>query len=296
MKKMYQSIRRFLYSTALIVCSSAILLMCDKDGEPVIYLEESEHFILHTTSDHASKSEVRKVLEAGEILFEEISKILGPERTPTDRIPVHLEGDFVDQGPYVDFEGIHLFRYSKKEGGYLALLAHEIVHTFNGKWFAQMEAWAWPTYKFFDEGFAEFIAQKVDPSKQGFPFYGYPEDVVVGSLVASGNYIPFDTLRKHHDALNQKCNLQTYPQRASWFTHLDERFGREAVFAIVFPSEEPTSEVVKDLAGISLVELDNMWETWIISRFEKIANREGISAAYLNRVSWYKPCIAGRDY
>ena len=153
-----------------------------------------------------------------------------------------------------------------------------------------MEAWDWSTYRFFDEGMAEYVAQKVDSLKQGFPFYGYSEHVVAGNLVVTNSHIPCDILRMHHFDYNEACNLQAYPQRTSWIRHLDEVFGRETLFSVVFPDIEPTNQVVDSLIGVSLIELDARWEAWIIQKYNSIQSAQTIADSYHNRTSWYTTC------
>lgn len=264
---------------------------CDKEPETITFLEESDHFILHGTSKVTSEEEIDKIIKISESLFADISDFLGDKHKQVSKIHIWLEGDMISKGSFVDFDGVHLYRYSEVDGGYFAVLAHELTHAFIAPWFIEMKAWDWPTYRFFDEGFAEYVAQKVDSLKQGFPFYGYSEHVVAGNLVASNTHIPCDILRAHHDDYNDACNLQAYSQRTSWIRYLDEVFGREALFSVVFPDKEPTDEVVDSLIGVTLIELDVMWESWIVQKYNSIEGAQEIAEDYKNRTSWYTPCV-----
>jgi hypothetical protein len=263
---------------------------CSKEPETVIYLQESDHFIMHGSSKVTSQEEIDMIIEKSESLFPVISDFLGDKYKQQPKIHIILEGDMISKGSFVDFDGMHLYRYSKEDGGYLAVLAHEITHAYMVAWYIEMEAWNWSTYGFFFEGIAEYVAQKVDPQKQGFPFYGYPEHVVVGDLVVTNMHIPCNILRIWHEDNNETCNLQAFTQRASWIRHMDEVFGREVLLSVVFPVIEPKSAVIDSLIGVSLMELDAMWETWITEKYNNIPGAQAIADAYHHRTSWYTPC------
>ncbi len=275
----------------ILLFSAAILTAtCSKNDPPKELRQESERFIILTNSIHGTLNEINLVETHAELMFNKIKNILGEERMPEKKITIRMEGAFIEQGPYFDPDGIHLFRYSPEENGYLALLTHELVHAVRETFYIEMETWNWPTYEYFDEGFAEYIAQLAEPNKTGFPFYGFSEHAVVGDLVLQGQFLPHDSLRTHHNELNQPCNLQTYPQRASWFRHLDEVYGREAMLAVAYPPEEPTPNVVKELVGVDLPTLDLQWENWIISQYENTEDADRTANEYRERTSWYSYC------
>lgn len=257
---------------------------------------ESEHFVFESTTENASEAEMTEGLAVAEVLFDKVSTFLGPDHTPSDRIRVVLEGDYNTQGAYVDFDGVHLFRYSLTNGGYWAVFAHEMVHAFGVPWFIAHAAWDWPTYRFFDEGFAEYVAAEVDPDRRGFPFFGFPEDVVVGHWVLTDTDIPPATLRERHEQLNTRCDLQAYSQRASWFRYLDESFGRAATLQVVYPDVEPTSSIVRGILGVGLDELDLRWDAWIRTRYASYPGAGAVAQAYGDRTPWYQTCLAGVDF
>ncbi len=265
--------------------------------EPVTELKrESTHFVFLSNTKHATLLEMEQGLVRAETLFQKISTLVGPALTPQKKIRVLLEGDFQDQGPYFDLEGIHLFRYSAEENGYWALIAHEMAHAFREAWYISHETSNWPTYAFLDEGFAEFVAQNVDPTKTGFPFYGFPEDVVAGYWVTHDQHIPPAVLRERHQALNQPCEIQAYPERASWIRYVDETYGRERLLDLVYHSEEPTSAFVQRILGVSLEQLDADWQAWIAARYAATPNAEATAQAYRERTSWAHICTAGVEF
>ena len=142
---------------------------CSKKVPTTNLQQESEHFIILSNSKYSSTAEIDLIKTQAELIYTRITPILGETLAPTNKIIIRLEGPFIDQGPYFDPDGIHLFRYSPKENGYLALLTHEMVHAFREDFYIEKETWNWPTYGYFDEGFAEYIAQLVEPEKNRLP-------------------------------------------------------------------------------------------------------------------------------
>ena len=279
-----------LFFTYLMLLLSVGFSTCSKD-EPLRDLrEESAHFIILTNSKNSTSSEISQVLTQAEQLYERIAAIVGEAHTPVNKITIRMEGSFTDQGPYFNDQGIHIFRYSREENGYLSLLAHEMVHAFREPFYLEKETWNWPAYPYFDEGFSEYIAQLVDSTKTGFPFYGFPESVVVGHMVLHKQHIPHTVMRGRHEAFNQPCNIQTYPARASWCRYIDEVYGRDALFALIFAEQEPTALVVQEVIGVDLSVLDQDWETWIVEKYQEIKDADRIAQQYLERVSWYAFC------
>ena len=103
-----------------------LLLLVPKNRAAQDLRQESEHFIILTNSDHSTPSEMDQVEAHAELMFINIRDIIGEERMPQKKITIRMEGPFIEQGPYFDPNGIHLFRYSPDENGYLALLTHGI--------------------------------------------------------------------------------------------------------------------------------------------------------------------------
>lgn len=255
----------------------------------------SEHFLFVSTTEDASEAEMDEAMVRGELLFGRIAEFVGHQ--PEETIRVVFEGDQTSRGSYVDFDGMHLYRYPDADGGYWAVIAHEMVHAFAVEWFIAHSAWDWPSYRFFDEGFAEYVAQEVDPGKTGFPFYGCEEDVVAGQwLTIPGAMIPQSTLRSRHAQLNDRCNLQAYSLRASWFRYVDDTYGRSALLRMVYPEVEPTTDLVEEITGDGLPKIDREWESWIRSRYAAHPDTVEVGQAYANRTSWYDLCLEGEEF
>lgn len=265
------------------------------EPDPRITLQ-GVHVVVSANADKATLAEAEAVLARAESLFSGISSYVGPTRFPWQRIPIELEGDPAGSGSRLDVDGVHLVRHAVDEGGYLAVLAHEMAHAFGASWFIEHEAWNWPTYRYFDEGFAEYVAQEVDPAKHGFPFYGFPEDAVAGHWLSAGLAIPAALLRIRHEDFNERCNLQAYTLRASWMRHLEELAGRDALLAVVYPDEEPTDPVLESIVGLDLESLDQAWQAWLEARFALRSDASTIGGAYAERTPWYRPCEEGIDY
>lgn len=201
-----------------------------------------------------------------------------------------MEGNFVEQGPYFDNLGIDLFRYSTSENGYLSLLAHELVHAFHEDYYIQYDPYRWEIYPYIDEGFSEYIAQLVDTSKTGFPWYGFNEYAVVGNLVLSENYIPQHVLRDQHFEINDQCNIQAYTQRSSWMRYIDETCGRETLLLLYYPEVEPTNDFFIDTLGVDLAIVDTAWASWVVEKYNNTPHASEIAETFRERTSWYSFC------
>jgi hypothetical protein len=256
---------------------------------------ESEHLVLLAHEGAATTAEAEAVMAYGESVHGPITAFLGSARVPHRKVEVLLMGAGADR--YVDGAGrIVLHRKPAPQGGYLDGLAHELTHALRYDYWQQHGTWGWPSFGFFEDGFAELVAVTVDPDKPGFPFFGVAEDVVAGYWVTSGQAIPHDILRPRNQELNAPCDHQAYTQRASWFRYIDETYGRTRTLAMAYSPVEVTDAVTGDLVDRSLSELDAEWEEWITARYSAIPNADSLARAYRAWVPESAVCVAGRDY
>ena len=263
---------------------------CQKDHDPEPLLVESDHFLVKTNTALSNISEVNEIVHQAEMLYRKILQVFGERRAPKSRITILLEGDFKEQGPYFDHQGIHLFRYTKEENGYLALLAHEMVHAFRKDYYIEFDPWRWSNYPFMDEGLSEYVAQLIDPGKTGFPLYGYDAIPVVGDQVLKDNWIPNDFLRANHHEINDHCNIQAYPQRSTWMQFIDEAFGRDTLLLLNYPESAPTSAFFERTLGMGLWAVDSAWQSWIIDQYHRYPNAAQMATDFRQRTNWYSYC------
>jgi len=279
-------------SSWFVLLSYLILfaLACEKEEDIIPINKETEHFILITNSQLSSNHEIDEVLERAEVLYTKILQELGESHRPQNKITIRLEGIFEEESPYFDNLGIHLFRYSRSEGGYLSALAHEMVHAFHEGYYIQYDPYSWENYPYLDEGFAEYVAQLVDGSKTGFPWYGYNEFAIVGNLVLSENWIPHHILREQHFEINDPCNIQAYTQRSSWMRYIDETYGRDTLLILNYPEAAPTDDFFINTLGVNLPTVDSSWESWVIEKYNSTPLASEIAEAFHERTSWYSHC------
>jgi hypothetical protein len=112
------------------------------------------------------------------------------------------------------------------------------------------------------------------------PTYGYPLDVVAGQWIAGGKAIGIDVLMKHHEQLNLRCLIQTYPLRSSFFAYLDDRYGLARVARLAYLEAAVTPAVYAQVFGVPLDRLTSDWTAWASSRFAKIADGQEQARRY----------------
>lgn len=291
--------RRFRLRAGLWACLFVAACGGSTEPEPTTPLARSSaHFDFESTTAEATPAEMDAGISLAEALYEDIAVLVGANHLPGRKIKVILEGPFRPDrsGGYIDEQGnVHLSRYRADLGGYFGSLAHEVAHAFRYTYWHRFLVGPWQNFGFIEEGFAEFVAQQVYPEKGGFPFYLYPEDVVVGHMLIRGDAIPMQVMRDRHD-LNTPCEWQTYPLRASWFRYVDETYGRAAVLAIAYAEVETTNEMIEDLLGTPIAQVDAGWDQWLRARYAAIPNAEVVAQAYMSRFGDQHFCQAGVDY
>jgi hypothetical protein len=84
--------------------------------------------------------------------------------------------------------------------------------------------------------------------------------------------------------------------RSSWFSYIDDVYGRQAVVEIAYATSAATSAAVVDALGVSLSELDAAWAAWLVDRYAAIPNADELADAYRNRIGSSSVCVEGVDY
>ena len=278
-----------------------ILTACggSTDPEPPTPLTRtSDHFVFESNTARATPAEMDLGISEAEEHWAAISQLIGPERTPSAKITVLLDGDYSSDrtGAYVDELGrIHVTRYRADLGGYFGPLAHEIAHAMRYTYWHTYNVGPWANFGYIEEGFAEYAAILADPDKAGFPFYGYDPDVITGERLVRGEGIPQAVMRARHD-LNTPCEWQTYPLRASWFRYVEATYGRQAVLDIAFSTVETTDARIEAVLGATLAEVDVAWEAWQRARHAAIPNAADLAAPYFQKFSGVPICEEGEDW
>ena len=254
---------------------------------------EAQGDVLHVVAKrrHASEEEVQSMLEAGEALLPEIAALHPEDIVMDDAIRVELHGRY-GESPYVDDEGtVHMWRFSKAEGGYRALYAHELVHAIAYDDLVGPAVEDIDNAGFYLEGWAEYVALLVDPGKTGFSLFGHDEDVVVGHWLLQGGPSLAD-YRENHEELSLRCQGQSYILRASWFRYVDEELGREVLLDLAAGREGWDRAAVEAVLGASLEQVDGDWEAWAMARYDAVPDADAKARAYrTQKMAWYDPCL-----
>jgi hypothetical protein len=237
---------------------------------------ETEHLYIEWV-DGTSDAEVSAAKVEGERFYVAVRDFLG--QAPEGRIIIMLQGpseqpDGRRLTPRVDgFGRIQLYKFDPSGQTYFGALPHEMVHAFR---FDRHLTADW----FFEEGFAEMVALRVDSSLAGFPWFDYPVAVVAGQWVANGEDIPLSDLRERHRELNGRCRAQAYSLRASFFCHLGDTHGDSLVIAMADqnPAGEPADYArffTQDFAA-----LETEWRAAALSAYEGIENAAELARRY----------------
>lgn len=249
--------------------------------------------VLHVVAKrrHASEKEVQSMVEVGEALLPKIAALHPEDVVLDDAIRVELHGQF-GESPYVDDEGtVHMWRFSKEEGGYHALYAHELVHAIAYDDLVGPAADDIENSGFYLEGWAEYVALLVDPGKTGFSLFGFDEDVVVGHWLLAGGPTLAD-YRERHEELSLRCQGQSYILRASWFRYVDEELGREVLLDLAAGRDGWDRGAVEAVLGASLEQVDADWEAWATARYAAYPDADAEAEAYrTQKMAWYEPCL-----
>ena len=277
------NVRKLELVLAAVGLAATGALQCEAHGD-----------VLHIVAKrgHASEEEVQSMLDVGEALLPEIAALHPDGIVMDDGIRVELHGRY-GESPYVDDDAtVHMWRFSKAEGGYHALYAHELVHAIAYDDLVGPAVEDIDNAGFYLEGWAEYVALLVDPDKTRFSLFGYDEDVVVGHWLQEGGPSIAD-YRENHEELSLRCQGQSYILRASWFRYVDEELGRDVLLDLVAGRDGWDREAVEGVLGASLEEVDGEWEAWAMVRYEGVRGADGEARAYRReKMGWYEACSA----
>ena len=239
--------------------------------------------------------EIKAVAAEANKLYVRITNLLG-EYTE-GKITIVLGGPAERPGgqreyPRVDSKGrILLFKFTPDFNNYFSALAHEMVHVFrfDRRWTAD-----W----FFEEGFAEFIALRVDSSLTGFPWFDYPTALVAGQWVAKGQDIPLTLLRAKHRELNQPCGAQSYALRAAFFDWLGRTFGDKVVIQAGSEVHAGALGDYKKFFGKPFEQLELDWRTALLAEYDRIADVDILAQRYRQEspIKYQRVCSEGEDF
>lgn len=133
---------------------------------------------------------------------------------------------------------------------------------------------------FFEEGFAELVALRVNEGTRGFPWYDFPVDLVAGQWVAADADLPLPMLRERHGELNLPCKLQVYALRGSFFDDLGRRFGDAAMLKMAARERAGALEDYCEILGADLESLAAAWRERLLARYAAIADAAAQAARY----------------
>lgn len=238
---------------------------------------ETEHLVLQWPGDVIDEAGLDMAARRGEQLYGAIAGMLGYE--PRFPVTIVLEGpaerpDGSRGYPRVDgFGRIHLFQFGPDHASWFNALAHELVHVFR---IHRRPHHDW----FFEEGFAEFVARRVDDSLDGFPWYGFDPVLVAGQWIAAGEDLSLSDLRANHEELNLPCKLQSYALRYSFFDYLGRTFGDEKVIAMSNAERAGGLDDYSQTFGLDFGQLASAWRMDLMARYHEIEGREELAHAY----------------
>jgi len=256
---------------------------------------ETDHLIIEFEPGAVSDVGLETMQVDGEKFYAAIYEMLGYE--PPNKIVILMLGpaerpDGSWGYPHVDSWGrIHLYRFGPTHHSYFSALAHEMVHVFriqrkpHNDWFLE-------------EGFAEFVALRVDSSLAGFPWYDTPITIAAGQWVAIGEDIPLRTMRENHRELNQPCKAQTYSLRSAFFDYLGKAYGDDVVLKLA--DQERAGELA-DYEKLFGKEFDAMvmeWREHLLAEYNQIEDVENLARRYREEspIQYMPVCREGEDF
>lgn len=245
-----------------------VLLTATAAGAAEI-VHETEH-LRWVWDDAAIDAESRAIVqERGEATFRKVVALMGVSRDERTVVLMHGPSERPDGSrgiPHVDSAGrVHLYRFGPTYHDYLSAFAHEVVHSLRA---GRLPHHDW----FFEEGFAELVALRVNEGTRGFPWYDFPVDLVAGQWVAAGEDLPLPMLRARHRELNLRCKLQVYALRGSFFDDLGRRFGEAALLEMAARERAGAEADYREILGADLETLTATWRQRLLERHASIGD------------------------
>ena len=285
--------RSFIFLFLLAGIVGAGICTSQETGEQEFRVETEDFVIIWY--DEAESTEIEGVVAEAKQLHMRIAGLLGEQ--PEGKITIVLGGPSVRPDgerdyPRVDSKGrILLFRFTPDFSNYFNALAHEMVHVFR---FDRRRTADW----FFEEGFAEFVALRVDSSLMGFPWFEFPVTLVAGQWVASGQDIPLTLLRAKHGELNQPCGAQSYALRAGFFDWLGRTFGDKVVIRVGSAAPAGALTDYEKFFGKSLEQLELDWRAALLAEYKMIPDVEMLAKKYRQEspIKYQQVCSEGEDF
>ena len=266
--------RRFVMITGVIL---AIYAAASAQESKQPNREKTEHLIIEWNDEALGEEGLAMAKEKGEAFYAAIRDMVGHE--PKQRVIVMLLGHAQQpngrwKSPRVDgFGRIELYRYDNDHHSYFSALAHELVHVFR---FRRSTSMDW----FLEEGFAEFVALRVDPSLRGFPWFDFPVAVAAGQWFTDDENIPLADLRNEHRRYNMPCRAQSYTLRSAFFDYLGKKYGDDKVIKLASLDDAGALEHYKEVFGKDFDALAAEWREALLSEYNGIENVAAIAKKY----------------
>ena len=276
--------------TLLIVVLSSSDRVSAEEGNRL----ETKHLIIEW-GEGTVTNEIEAAKAEGDRFYSALREMLGHE--PKSKITILLRGPAEQSDgrrgyPHVDSGGrIHLFRFGPTYHSYFSALAHEMVHVFRRHRRPHAD---W----FFEEGFAEFVALRVDPSLRGFPWYDFPVVVAAGQWVANDEDISLVVLRERHRKLNQPCKAQSYSLRSSFFHYLGKKYGDDAVLQMASQERAGKLPDYRRFFDMDFGALQAEWREALLTEYSSTADVEESSRRYREEspIQYMTVCRKGEQF
>ena len=279
---------------ALFLSSLTIVALAEEENADA-HIVETEHLMFYWQEGAVSDEGLEMAQTMGEQFYAAIRDLLGYD--PKAKIVIVMEGNAQRADgswgyPHVDsWRRIHLYRFGPTPDTYFSALAHEMVHVFR---FHRRPHHDW----FLEEGFAEFVALRVDPSLQGFPWYDTPIAVVAGQWIANEEDIPLQLLRDNHRALNLPCKAQSYALRSAYFDYLGKTYGDDKVLELAGQERAGALPDYEKFFDKDFDALADEWRESLLAEYNEVDGVDKLSRRYREEspIKYMPVCQKGEQF